>query len=88
MFLDKKLSILSELYYLKPGPYPSITDIIEAMITPIQERHNHSENCITVKVPRRTQRMRFTMQMQNLDSHSLVRTWDTFSEVRLAMNLE
>ena len=57
MFFDKKLSKLSEFYYLEPGLYPSITDIVEAMNTLIQERHNHSENCVTVKVSRRTQKV-------------------------------
>ena len=37
--------------------YPSITDSVEAMNTLIQERHNHSEECITVKVSRRTQKL-------------------------------
>ena len=54
---DKKLSKRSEFYYLEPGLYPSITDIVEAMNTLIQERHNHSENCVTVKVSRRTQKV-------------------------------
>ena len=55
-FFDKKLSKSSEFYYLEPGLYPSITDIVEAMTTLIQERHhNHSGNCITVKVFRKTQ---------------------------------
>ena len=53
---DKKLSRLSEFYYLKPGIYPSITEIVEAMNIFIQEGHNHSENCIKGKVSRRTQR--------------------------------
>ena len=57
MFFDKKLSKSSECYYLEPGLYPSITDIVEAMNTLIQERHNHSENCVTVKVSRRTQKV-------------------------------
>ena len=34
--------------------FSSITDIVEASIILIQERHNHSENCIKVKVTRRT----------------------------------
>ena len=55
MFLIKKLSKSSEFYYLEPGLYPSITDIVEAMNCVIQERHDHSESCITVKVSRRTQ---------------------------------
>ena len=55
MFFDKKPSKSSEFYYLEPGLQPSITDIVEAMKTRIQERHNHNENCILVKVSRRTQ---------------------------------
>ena len=55
MFLDKKLSKSSEFYYLEPGLYLSITDFAEAMNILIQERHNHSENCIRVKVSRKTQ---------------------------------
>ena len=57
MFLDKKLSKSSEFYYLEPGLYPSITDIVEAMNILIQEIHNHSENCIKVKVSRRRQKV-------------------------------
>ena len=57
MFLDKELSKPSEFFYLEPGLYPSVTDIVEAMNILIQERHNHSENCIKVKVSRRTQKV-------------------------------
>ena len=57
MFFDKKFSISSEFYYLEPGLCPSVTDIVEAMNTLIQERHNHSENCIKNKVSRRTQKV-------------------------------
>ena len=56
MFFEKKLSKSSEFYYLEPGLYPSITDIVETMNMLIQKRHNHSENCIKVKVSRRTQK--------------------------------
>ena len=52
---DKKLSKSSEFFFLEPGLYPSITDLVEAMNILIQERHNHSKNCIKVKVSRRTQ---------------------------------
>ena len=55
MFLDSKLSKSLELYYLETGLYSSITDIVEAMNTLIQERHNHSENCFTIKVYPTTQ---------------------------------
>ena len=57
MFFDKKFSKSSEFYCLAPGLYPSVTDIVEAMNTLIQERHNHSEICVTVKVSRRTQKV-------------------------------
>ena len=86
MFFDKKLSKSSEFYYLEPGLYPSFTDIVGAMNILIQERHKHSENCIKVKVSRRTQKV--PLQMMDLVLHSLVRIWDTFSEVMLVMNLE
>ena len=49
---QKKLSKSSELYYLEPRFHPSITGIVEAMNTLIQQRHNHSEICITDKVSR------------------------------------
>ena len=57
MFFEKKLLKSSEFYYLEPGLYPSITDIVDAMNILIQERHNHSEDCIKVKVSRRTQKV-------------------------------
>ena len=56
MFFEKKLSKSSKFFYLEPGLYPSITDIVETMNILIQDRHNHSENCIKVKVSRRTQK--------------------------------
>ena len=57
MFLRKKLPKLSEFYYLEPCLYRSITDVVEAKNTLLQERHNHSENCIKNKVSRRTQKV-------------------------------
>ena len=57
MFFDKKHSKLSKFHYLQPGLYPSITDIVEATNNLIEESHNHSENCITVKMSRRTQKV-------------------------------
>ena len=42
IFFDKKLLMSPEFYYLEPGLYPSITDIVEAKNTLIQERYNHS----------------------------------------------
>ena len=51
MFFDGKFSKSSEFYYLEPGLYPPITDIVETMNTFIQESHNYSESCITNKVP-------------------------------------
>ena len=54
MFYDEKLSKITEAYYL----YSSITDIVEAMKTLIQERNNHRETCITIKVSRVTQKVK------------------------------
>ena len=87
-FLDKKLSKSSEFYYLEPGPYPFIMDIVEALIILIQERHNHSENCIKVKVSQRMKKLTFTLQMEDPVLYSLVQISDTFSEVMLVRSLE
>ena len=89
-FFDRKRSKSSSFYYLEPGLYPSITDIVEAMNTLIQERHKPRESCVTVKKSRRRQKveLRFTLKMKDMVLHSLVRIWDTFSEVMSVMNLE
>ena len=56
MFFETKiLSNSSEFYFLEPGLYPSITDIVEATDTLIQERQNHSESSITAEHSRRSQ---------------------------------
>ena len=57
MFFDNNFSKSSEFYYLEPRLYPSITDIVEVMNILFQERHNHSENCIKVKIFRRLQKL-------------------------------
>ena len=57
MFLNNTLSKSSEIYYLEPGLHPSITDNVDAMNFLIQERHNHIENSIKVKVSLRTQKV-------------------------------
>ena len=82
-FLMKKLSNSSELFYLEPALYPCITDIIEAMNAFIQEGHNHSESCITVKCLDELKKLKFTVQKKNLFLHSLVRTRDTFPAAML-----
>ena len=56
-FFDEKFSKSTSTYNLEPGLYTSFTDIVEAMITLIQERNNHNETCIAVKVPRKTQKV-------------------------------
>ena len=56
-FFDEKFSKSTSTYNLEPGLYTSITDIVEAMNTLIQERNNHNETCITVKVSRRSQKV-------------------------------
>ena len=56
-FFDEKISKSLTSYNLEPGLYTCITDIKEAMNTLIQERNNHKETCITVKVFRRTQKV-------------------------------
>ena len=57
MLYDEKLSKTKEAYYLEAGLYSSITDIVEAMNTLIQERNNHRDTCITIKVSRVRQKV-------------------------------
>ena len=54
---DGKLSKTTSTYNVEPGLYTSITDIVEVMNTLIQDRNNHNESCLTVKVPRRMQKV-------------------------------
>ena len=58
MCCDDKLSKTTEAYYLKTGLHSSITDIVEAMKTLIQERNNHRDICITIKVSRVMQKVK------------------------------
>ena len=58
LFYDEKLSKTTEAYYLEPGLYSSISDIVEAMNTLIQERKNHRDTCITIKVSWVTQKVK------------------------------
>ena len=64
MFHDDRISKTTEAYYLKPGLYSSITDIVEAMNTLIQERNNHRDTCITIKVSRVTQKIKAYMAIE------------------------
>ena len=58
MFYVEKLSKTTKAYYLEPVLYCSITEIVEAMNTLIQERNNHRNTCITIKVSRVTQKVK------------------------------
>ena len=76
MFFDKKLSNSSEFYYLEPGFYPSITDIVDAVNILIRA---FKKNTITAKtVPKlkcleERKKLRFTLKMKDLVLHLLVR---------------
>ena len=72
---DEKLSKSTSTYNLELGLYTSITDIVEAMNTLIQERNNHHETCIAVKVSRKTQKVVILLQTIPLVSHSVAPTW-------------
>ena len=61
-FLAKNFQHLrTPSYSIEAGLYTSITDIVEAKNKPIQERNNHNETCITVKVSHRTQKVVITL---------------------------
>ena len=88
MLSDKKFSKSSGFCYLEPGLYPSITDIVEANNTLIHERHYHSENCVTVKVFRKTQKDEIHLANKGSGLAFLSTKLVTFSERMLAMKLE
>ena len=56
---------MTTAFYLEPGLYSSVPDIVEAMNLLIQERNNHNENCITAKVSRRTQQIELSLISDN-----------------------
>ena len=64
MFYDEKLSKTTEAYYLEPGLYSSITDIVEAVNTLIQEKNNHKHTCITIKLSRVTQKVKVYLAIE------------------------
>ena len=88
MFFDRKLSTSLEFYYLEPGLYPSNTDIVEAMNTLIQKDTITAKTVSKVKCLEERKKLRFTLQMKDLVLPSLVRIWNTFSEVKLVTTLE
>ena len=54
---DENLSETENFYYCEPGLHPSITDVVEAMNSLIQNRNNHNDNCLRVKVSRRSRKV-------------------------------
>ena len=62
---DENLSKSTSTYSIASGLYTSITDIVEAMNAFIQERNNHNETCITVKVSCRTQKVVIVLANDN-----------------------
>ena len=73
---------------MQPSLFSSITDIVEAMNTLIQERHNHSEICITVKVPRDTQKIEIHLANEGSGLAFFSTDLGHISEVMLVMILE
>ena len=58
-FFHEKLSKSTTTYNLETGLNSSITDIVEAVNTLIQERNNHNETCMifSCKISRKTQKV-------------------------------
>ena len=61
LFYDAIYSKTTTAYYLEPGLYSSVQDIVEAMHLLIQARNNDNENCITGKVSCRTQKIELSL---------------------------
>ena len=87
-FLFKKTSKSPDFYFLEPGRNPSITNIVESMKNLIQQRHDHNDSCIPLKVPRRMQKIDNFRANHRSGPALLLTNWDVFSEKLLAMKLE
>ena len=57
MLFDTKLSNPSECNHQEPSLCLSVTDIVEAMNTVIQERPNHTETSIAIKMSQSTEKV-------------------------------
>ena len=75
-FFDKKLPKSTSTYNLEPDLYTSITDIVEAMNTLIQDKNNHNQSCITVKVSHRTQKI-VNLLANDTSGFAFCSTWVT-----------
>ena len=84
MFVDRKVSSLSDFYYVEPGFYPSITDDVEAIIILIQERHNDPDGCIRIEVSCRTQKVQIYLAKQKSGLAFFSADLKTPSEANLA----
>ena len=61
LFHDNELSNTKDYYHLEPGLYHSITDIVEAMNSLIENRNYHNTIWNGVKVDRRSQKVAFSL---------------------------
>ena len=78
LFYDAIYSKMTTAYYLEPGLYFSVPDIVEARNLLIQERNNHSEICITVRVSRRTQKIELSLIRDDSSLVISVQTWEIY----------
>ena len=86
-FFDKKPSRLSELYYLEPGFTLPLPIFLKLWTFSFKKDTITAKTVSKLKCLEEHKKLRFTLQMNDLVSHSLVRIWDEFSEVMLSMNL-
>ena len=75
LFYDAIYSKTTTAYYLEPGLYSSVPDIVEAMNLLIQERNNHNENYNTGKVSRRTQKIELLLISDDFGKYIWWRCW-------------
>ena len=57
MCFEENISNSLEFYNLEPSFHHANMDIVEAMNMFIQERNNHNQNIIKIKVSRKTQKV-------------------------------
>ena len=87
MFCYKNFLKSLEIYYVENGLDPSITYIVEAMNTLLQERDNQSENCIRVEMFQKTQKVDIYVTNERSSLAFFSTDLGHILEVVMAMNL-
>ena len=87
MFFENNLSKLSGSYNLEPALYLSLRMVLKPWTLSFKNDTITSKTVSHLKCLKERKKNEITWQKKDLVLHSLLRTWDTFSERTLVWNL-